>query len=145
MTTQTREQEIRRLEERQEWWWAAEKKRSKRLDYLRKAMWKKGAVGGNYQPGLKLDLHYPALFTEKWRQSENDPIMLRRAKSNSHALEIMPIFITDNAQIVGYFGSAPHTMGIRIDGSSMVNHEAFNEPGIMPDPEEDSLKKMAEL
>jgi formate C-acetyltransferase/benzylsuccinate synthase len=145
MTTQTREQEIKKLEEKQEWWWAAEKKRSKRLDYLRKAMWKKGAVGGNYQPGLKLDLHYPTLFTEKWRQCESNPIMLRRAKANSHALENMPIFITDNAQIVGYFGSAPHTMGIRIDGSSMVNHEAYNELGIMPDPEEESLKKMAEL
>jgi len=44
---------IKELEEKQQWWWAAEKKRSKRLDYLRKAIWKKGAVGGLYAPGVK--------------------------------------------------------------------------------------------
>jgi hypothetical protein len=35
-------------EANQQWWWAAEKKRSRRLNYLRKAMWKKGAIGGLY-------------------------------------------------------------------------------------------------
>ena len=34
---------IENFEKKQEWWWIAEQKRSKKLDYLRKAVWKKGA------------------------------------------------------------------------------------------------------
>ena len=50
------EEKLQEFEEKQEWWWLAEKKRSKRLDYLRKAVWKKGARGGKPISDLKLDL-----------------------------------------------------------------------------------------
>ena len=123
----------------------AEKKRAKRLDYLRKAVWKKGAIGGNYAPGIKLDLEMPTLFTDMWRFWKFDPIMLRRAKALAHVLDNITIFITDQAQIVGYMGSLPHTIFWRVDGASMVNEEVYNEPGIHTEPEEESLKKVAEL
>ncbi|HLE56298.1 MAG TPA: pyruvate formate lyase family protein, partial [Rhodothermia bacterium] len=55
------------------------------------------------------------------------------------------IFITDQAQLVGYVGSGPHKMIWRIDGASMLNKEIYNEPGIHEEPEEESLKKTAEL
>ncbi len=139
------EKELTDHEQRQEWWWVAEKKRSKRLDYLRKAVWKKGALGGNYAPGVKLDLEMPALFTDMWRFWKFDPTMLRRAKALAHVLDNITLFITDHAQIVGYVGSLPHTLMWRIDGASMVNEEAYNEPGIHEEPEEESLKKVAEL
>ena len=64
---------IEDLENKREWWWAAEKKRSKRLDYLRKAVWKKGRKGGMYEPGLKIGLERPLLFTEAWKENENEP------------------------------------------------------------------------
>ncbi|MGW8320174.1 MAG: pyruvate formate lyase family protein, partial [Thermodesulfobacteriota bacterium] len=139
------ESEVTEHEQKQEWWWAAEKKRSKRLDYLRKAVWKKGALGGNYAPGIKLDLELPTLFTDMWKFWKFDPIMLRRAKAFAHVLDNIPIFITDQAQLVGYMGSLPHTILWRLDGASMVNEEAYNEPGIHEEPEEESLKKVAEL
>jgi formate C-acetyltransferase/benzylsuccinate synthase len=133
------------LEQKQEWWWIAEKKRSKRLDYLRKAVWKKGALGGNYAPGIKVDLEIPQLFTNMWNFWKYDPAMLRRAKSMAHVLENMPIFITDHAQLVGYMGTLPHTLAWRVDGATMVNEELYNEPGVMPEPEQESLKKVANL
>jgi formate C-acetyltransferase/benzylsuccinate synthase len=136
---------IEELEKNQEWWWVAEKKRSRRLDYLRKAVWKKGALGGNYAPGIKVDLEMPTLFTNMWRWWQYDPPMLRRAKALAHVLDNITIFITDHSQIVGYFGNAPHTIGWRVDGASMVNEELYNEPGIHAEPEEESLKKVAEL
>jgi len=60
---------IKELEKNQEWWRVAELKRSKRLDYLRKAMWKKGAIGGLYAPGIKSgpgtsDTFYRRLFCQ---------------------------------------------------------------------------------
>ena len=139
------DQDIKTLEEDGEWWWAAEKKRSKRLNSLRKAIWKKGAIGGVYPAGLKLDMEYPTLFTDMWKQCEQDPIMLRRAKASANVLDNIPIFITDDAQLVGYAGCAPHTMGWRVDGASLVNTEVYNEPGIMPEPVEESLKTVADL
>ena len=60
------QKQIVALENKQEWWWAAEKKRSQRLDYLRKAVWKKGAIGGNYSPGIKIDMEIATLFTDSY-------------------------------------------------------------------------------
>ena len=139
------EKELAEHEQRNEWWWVAEKKRSKRLDYLRKAVWKKGAIGGNYAPGIKLDLEMPTLFTDMWRFWKFDPPMLRRAKALAHVLDNLTIFITDQAQLVGYVGSLPHTLMWRIDGASMVIEEVYNEPGIHEEPEDESLRQVAEL
>ncbi len=139
------QESIEDLEKKQEWWWIAEKKRSKRLDYLRKAVWKKGAIGGNYAPGVKVDLEIPVLFTQMYNWWKFDPPMLRRAKANAHILDNMTIFITDHAQLVGYVGTTPNTLLWRIDGASMVNEELYNEPGVMPEPEQASLKKVADL
>ncbi len=136
---------IAELEKERAWWWVAEKKRSKRLDYLRKAVWKKGAVGGAYAPGIKVDLEYPVLFTEAWKENENDPQMLRKAKALANVLDNISIFIIDQSQIVGYAGSAPHTLKWQVDAASIANEEIFNLPGIVPEPEEESLKVMADI
>lgn len=136
---------VEELRENQQWWWLAERERSARLDYLRKAIWKKGALGGNYAKGIRLDLEYPTLFTEAWKKYPYDPIMLRRAKSTAYVLDNISIFITDNAQLVGYVSSAPNTIAWRVDGTSQVNAEIYNEPGIHAEPEEESLKKVADI
>ena len=136
---------IEELEEERKWWWAAEKKRSKRLDYLRKAIWKKGRKGGMYEPGIKIDLERPLLFTEAWKKNENDPIMMRRAKAFAHVLDNITIFITDHAQIVGYLGSLPNNVYWYCEIASFMNDEIYNDPVIIPDPEKESLKTMAEL
>ncbi len=137
--------DMKDLEEEQQWWWVAEKTRSQRLDYLRKAVWKKGALGGIYAPGIKIDLSFPQLFTEAWKDGEGEPIMLRKARALANVLENTPIFITDQAQLVGYVGHAPHELIWHWQTASMINEEVYNEPGIIPDPEEDSLKILAEL
>ncbi len=137
--------EMEQHKQNNEWWWVAEETRSERLDYLRKAVWKKGALGGNYAPGLKICMTYPLLFTEAWKKHSGDPIMLRKAKSMAHVLDNIPIFITDHAQLVGYVGSAPHEMVNNWQGASMLNEEIYNEAGIIPDPEEESLQIIAEL
>ncbi|GAB6162499.1 hypothetical protein JCM12298_16580 [Desulfothermus naphthae] len=74
LKNQELDKSVEELEKEQKWWFVAEKKRSKRLDYLRKAVWKKGAIGGNYNPGIKIDLERPILLTEAWKENEHDPI-----------------------------------------------------------------------
>ncbi|MDY6935032.1 MAG: pyruvate formate lyase family protein [Spirochaetota bacterium] len=133
------------LEKSREWWWVAEKKRSERLDYLRKAVWKKGRKGGMYEPGVKVDLERPLLFTESWEKNENDPIMLRRAKAVAHVMDNISIFITDKAQIVGYLGSLPNTIFWYCELASILNEEVYNDPVIIPEPQDESLETMAEI
>jgi formate C-acetyltransferase/benzylsuccinate synthase len=133
------------LVKNREWWWVAEKSRSKRLDYLRKAVWKKGAIGGLYSPGIKVDMEAPVIGTETFFTNENDPIVIRAAKGMANVLDDITIFITDHAQLVGYVGTAPHTIvwGPHIAG--FYSEEIYNEPGIIPEPEEENLKKIAEM
>ena len=136
---------VEELEKERAWWWASEKKRSKRLDYLRKAVWKKGAIGGVYAPGLKVDLERPLLFTEAFRANEDDPVMLRKAKALANAWDNITIFITDHAQLVGYLGSLPHTQMWNNDWGSMGNEALYNIQGHIPEPLEESLKVIAEI
>ncbi|MDY6934626.1 MAG: pyruvate formate lyase family protein [Spirochaetota bacterium] len=136
---------IEDLEKNREWWWVAEKRRSKRLDYLRKAVWKKGAKGGVYTPGLKIDLERPVLFTEAWKANEDDPGMIRRAKGVANVMDNISIFITDHAQIMGYVGSLPHTQIWYQEVASMFNEEYYNTQGSIPEPVDESLKVMSEI
>ena len=89
----------------------------------------------------------PTLFTDMFfgDGGSTNRVMMRKAKALAHVLDNITIFITDQAQLVGYMGSGPHTIAWRIDGASMVNEEVYNEPGIHEEPEEESLKKVAEL
>ncbi|MGB2798597.1 MAG: pyruvate formate lyase family protein, partial [Dehalococcoidia bacterium] len=133
------------LEKERAWWWAAEKKRSPRLDYLRKAAWKKGRKGGEYEPGLKIDIESPQLFTEAWQAAEGDHISLQRAKALAHMLENKTIFITDHAQLVGFEGTLPHTLYYIVSSSRFSNDEIYNDPILVPEPKEESLKTMSEM
>jgi len=138
-------QDTKEMEDQQQWWWVAEKTRSGRMDYLRKAAWKKGCIGGVYAPGIKVDLTFPQLFTEAWKENEGEPIMLQKARAQAHVFDNTPIFITDHAQLVGYCGSAPHEVIWPWQSTGMVNEEIYNEQGTTPEPEEESLKIIAEL
>ncbi|MBN2283585.1 MAG: formate acetyltransferase [Deltaproteobacteria bacterium] len=138
---------IKELEEKQEWWWVAEKKRSARLDYLRKAMWKKGAIGGLYPQGLYVDLERPVLQTEKAKELERspDPYVIKFAQILAHVLDNKTIFITDHAQLVGYLGSAPNMISWDPTLAAVLNHEVVNDPTCLPEPLEESLKTISEV
>jgi hypothetical protein len=133
---------IQDLEKKQEWWWAAEKKRSKRLDYLRKAIWKKGAIGGLYPAGLQVDLEQAKLHTQAAREMEfsPDPFVVKQAKVFAHYMDNKTIFITDKSQLVGYVGSAPQTIGWNPTLATILNAEVLNDSTAIPEPLDDSIK-----
>jgi hypothetical protein len=138
---------IKDLEKKQEWWWAAEKKRSKRLDYLRKAIWKKGAIGGNYPVGLHVDLEQGVLHTQAARDLElaPDPPVVKFAKLFAYYLDHKTIFITDKAQLVGYVGSLPNTVAWNPTVATLMNIEVLNDSTIIPEPIDESLKVMNDI
>jgi pyruvate-formate lyase len=125
-----------------EWWWAAEKTRSERLDYLRKGIWKKGAIGGLYAPGVKVDLERAELHTQKAKELEfsPDPYVIKFAKMIAHVLDNKTIFITDHSQLVGYTGSLPNTIAWDPSCASILNDEVYNDPTAIPEPVEKNQK-----
>jgi benzylsuccinate synthase len=133
------EVELKELEEKQEWWWLAEKKRSKRLDYLRKAVWKKGASGGMPISPVKYDLE-PALLRMKLNEKykRETPIM-KKALIFSEMMDACSIYITDHAQLVGSLTDSPSTEPW-IGSGGIGNKAVYNFPEILPEPLEESLK-----
>jgi len=133
------EVELKELEEKQEWWWLAEKMRSKRLDYLRKAVWKKGASGGLPISPIKYDLE-PALLRVKLNEKykRETPIM-KKALIFADMLDACSIYITDFAQLVGSLTDAPSTEPW-LGSGGIGNKAVYNFPEILPEPLEESLK-----
>ena len=127
------------LEKERAWWWAAEKRRSKRLDYLRKAIWKKGRIGGTFAPGLKASMTEILLRTDGWKQNVGTwPSCLHYARMHAYITDNIPIFITDHAQIVGYLGESPSTFRSGAE-------DTYQEPDIIPEPVDENLKILAEI
>ena len=110
---------------REAWWWEAEKKRSPRLDYLRKAVWSKGTMGGQYLPGIKADLNKVYWDTKVFKETDGLPWVERRARALDALLVNVPIFIVDNQTLVGYGGSRPNELMWHTEVSYIQNEEIF--------------------
>lgn len=57
---------------------------------------------GMYRPEIRLDLQRSRFFTESFRETDGQAMVLRRAKALSNLLNKMGIFIRDHERIVGY-------------------------------------------
>ena len=57
------------------------------------------------RPGFewKLDLERARLLTESYKQTENEPITVRRAKALAHILDNMTIYMRSDEMIVGNY------------------------------------------
>jgi len=82
-------------------------KRSKRLDHLRKSLWPKHVIAGDYLEGVVAGLDKMYWFTKIFKETEGRPWVLRRAQALAATLENMPVFIVDQSQLVGYGGGRP--------------------------------------
>ena len=113
---------------REVWWWEAANRRSARLNYLRKAVWSKGATGGKYQEGIRAGLDKLYWWTKSYKETDRLPEMERRARALDAVLENMPVFIVDNSQIVGYISARPNEAPHHPEGSIIVNEDFFYDP-----------------
>lgn len=57
---------------------------------------------GMYRPEIRLDLQRSRFFTESFRETDGQPMVLRRAKALENLFKKMGIFIRDHERIVGY-------------------------------------------
>ena len=76
---------------------------------------KEDASKGMYRPGIKLDLQRSRLITASYKETEGEPMVLRRAKALDKILSHMDIYIQDWERIVGNNVSQPQGLYFGID------------------------------
>ncbi len=76
---------------------------------------KEEAPRGMYREGIKLDLQRSRLITQSYRETEGEPMVLRRAKALDKILSHMDIYIQDWERIVGNNVSTPQGLYFGID------------------------------
>lgn len=70
---------------------------------------------GMYRPGIKLDIQRSRLLTESYRETEGQPMVIRRAKGLEKVLDNMDIYIQEWERIVGNNVSTPEGLYFGID------------------------------
>ncbi|MRR17224.1 MAG: hypothetical protein EG826_12285 [Deltaproteobacteria bacterium] len=63
---------------------------------------------GMFRPEIRLDLQRSRLMTESYKETDGQPMVLRRAKALANILGKMGIFIRDYERIVGYQTADPN-------------------------------------
>jgi pyruvate formate-lyase/glycerol dehydratase family glycyl radical enzyme len=70
---------------------------------------------GMYRPGIKLDLQRSRLLTESYKETEGEPMVIRRAKALERILTRMDLYIQDWERIVGNNVPTPQGLYFGID------------------------------
>ncbi len=78
---------------------------SREMAFKGKAL--RAAEGAPYADGVMIDVERPRLLTESYRETEGEPMVIRRAKALAHILDNMTIYIQPWERIVGNFASHP--------------------------------------
>lgn len=76
---------------------------------------KEEAERGMYRPGIKLDLQRSRLMTESYKETDGEPMVLRRAKAFENVLGKMDIYIQDWERLIGSHASTPEGLFFGID------------------------------
>lgn len=78
---------------------------SREMAFKGKAL--RAAEGAPYAEGVMMDVERPRLLTQSYRETEGEPMVIRRAKAIAHILDNMTITIEPWERIVGNFASHP--------------------------------------
>ncbi|MDY7019515.1 MAG: pyruvate formate lyase family protein [Chloroflexota bacterium] len=63
-----------------------------------------------YRPGVRLCIERARMITESYKQTEGEPIILRRAKALAHYLDNRTLYILPSERIVGNIASKPNSL-----------------------------------
>ena len=88
---------------------------SKAVRNVRKGLETDEAARGMYRPEVKLDLQRSRLLTESYKETDGEPMGIRRAKALENILTKMDIYILDWERIVGNHAAVPEGLYYGID------------------------------
>ena len=100
---------------------------------------------GMYRPGIRLDIQRSRLLTESYKETDGEPMVMRRARALEKVLTNMDIYIQDWERIVGNNVSTPEGLyfGIDMNWRSVKRIVSGQEGGALLD--EAGRKTLSEL
>lgn len=72
-------------------------------------------TGDEFVKPVYLSILRSRYYTESWKETEGQPLSVRRAKAFSHYLDNVPLFIRPFELIVGYCAEDPHVIPLTIE------------------------------
>jgi len=81
-----------------------------------------------YRPEIKLDLQRSRLMTESYKQTDGEPMIMRRAKALTHLLDNMKVYILDHERIVGWSTEVPEGLFHPIELNYRSPQRLINSP-----------------
>ena len=63
--------------------------------------------GDRFVKPMHISILRTRVYTQVWKETEGEPMGIRRAKAFARYLKEMPIFIHPRSLLVGYFSEAP--------------------------------------
>jgi len=88
---------------------------SKAVRNVRRGYEEDEVARGMYRPEVKLDLQRSRLLTESYKETDGEPVVIRRAKALANILTKMDIYILDWERIVGNHAAVPEGLYYGID------------------------------
>ena len=72
---------------------------------------------GMYRPEVRLGMERSRLLTESYKMTEDEPMVIRRAKALEHILSNMTIYIQNHERIVGNYAESPAAIMLAIESN----------------------------
>lgn len=112
---------------------------------IRKAGQKEDVDKGMYRPEIRLDLQRSILLTESYKETEGEPMVLRRARALEKILTHMDLYIQDHERIVGNSMSSPKGIYFGIDMNWRSVRRIVDEPEASTLLDEEGRRQLDEL
>jgi pyruvate formate-lyase/glycerol dehydratase family glycyl radical enzyme len=81
-----------------------------RVQEIQKTHVPKYCSGDDFVKPVYLSILRTRAYTEVWKETEGEPLSIRRAKAFAHYLDTVPIYIGPQALIVGFYAEDPHAL-----------------------------------
>lgn len=102
-------------------------------DYKEKHVPKHFMKEGYVKP-VYLSIWRSRIFTRVWKETENEPMSVRKAKCVAAYLKEVPIFIRDNELIVGFYAESPSSLPVCIESmDSALIKKIINDGNVKKD------------
>ncbi len=95
-----------------------------------------------YVKGVYLSIERSRYFTESWKQTEGDPLSVRKAKAISNYFRKCSLFIRLEELIVGYFAESPGALTVTLETFSPKGVEKYIEEGYVKKEEVTEWKEL---
>ena len=100
--------------------------------------------GDRFIKPLYLSILRTRIYTQVWKETEGEPIGIRRAKAFKRYLEQVPIFIRPQSLLVGFYSEAPDAFQYCVEAADPVIIDEYIKAGYVREEDVDEWREYQE-